>query len=159
MSERATLHDEEWQTLQFAVLWVETLMAGADGKPDEKEAAAGTEALREGLHAPGRLFREVVQSLVVDLSDVGVAFLRDSRTVLEGLRDVARVLDEHASHDEAVMFKGQVLLVGKAVAEASGRRFTSRIGEEEAGAWSRAAAALGHDNAEFNALLGSGYSG
>lgn len=125
------------------------MLSGADHKPDDKEAAAETEALKEGLMAPGRLFREVVQSGLVDVSNVGAALVRDRRDMFDGLRDVARVRGDHTSHDEAVMFKGQVLLVGEAVVEVSGRRFGGKVSDEESEAWSRAAHALGHRNDEF----------
>lgn len=93
MGFREACTPQEWETLQFAPLWTFHAVAGIDSKIDNKESAA--------------------------LANVMQAYVRDGRGVINGLKQVAVVLDQRAGGN-ATPFKQAMLLVGINVARASG---------------------------------------
>jgi hypothetical protein len=117
---RSAFTDEEWQTLRFAPFWAFHLVARADGLADEKELEALYTQLREAATQKAPLAREVFVSIASEQQEVQSAYFADPRTVTDGLRDVVRVLDGKAGHDESVMFKGAVAWVAVDTANASG---------------------------------------
>jgi hypothetical protein len=120
VSSKDSYTSKEWQTLQFAPLWVFTAVAAADQKIDEKEVEALTKEIKDAPLYKEPLVREILISLAFDLVNVMEQYKRDSRDVMSGLRDVASVLDKKATPEEANHFKRALLLIGGNVAKASG---------------------------------------
>ena len=122
---------EEWRTLQFGILWVYAAVAGADGKLDKKEAGALDKELRESYLFKDPLAREVFESVARGFPNVVEQFKRDPRTAIQGLKDLADILDTKAERDQALAFKRSLLLVGHNVAEASGGIFGPKVSDKE----------------------------
>jgi hypothetical protein len=111
---------DEWHTLQFAPLWVCTAVAGADGTVDKKEIGAVSKELSEWAQFKEPLAQEVLLSVGQDLENVMAQYQADSRNVLTGLKDVADLLDQKATQEQAKNFKGALLHIGRNIAQASG---------------------------------------
>jgi predicted nucleic acid-binding Zn-ribbon protein len=110
----------EWQTLQFAPLWVFSLTAGIDNDIDEKEIGALSQELAEaGLYRNG-LARMVLYSVGETLQATMAAYGADSRDPLGGLTEVADLLDRKLPSDEGEGFKRALLTIGLSVSRASG---------------------------------------
>jgi hypothetical protein len=120
MSIKDSYTPEEWQTLQFAPLWVFGAVAGADQNIDQKEAEALAKEIADAPLYKEPLVREIMISLASDFSGVMGQYKADSRTVLAGLKDVKEVLGKQANPEQANNFKGAMLLIGRNVARASG---------------------------------------
>ncbi len=142
MSAQRSFATEEWQTLQFAPLWVFAQVAGADRKIDKKEMAALAKEISEAPLFKGALVREVLISVRGDFENVWRQFQADPRGVLEGLQEVRQLLDSQVSADDAKRFKGSMLLIGRNIAEASGKLFGSKVCEEEKAALALVSIAL-----------------
>jgi len=110
---------DEWQLLQFAPLWVFGAVAAIDNNIDDKEKTALAKALMESALFKNDLAREVLSSLAVGIAKVMPAWAADSRTAIDGLAEVADLLDAKAKND-AEGFKRSLLLIGRNIAEASG---------------------------------------
>lgn len=128
---RDTFHDRDWKTLQFSSMWVFAGVAGVDGKISKKERKRFFKLLSHSPALRGDLVREVMMSVFMDLEGVYKAFSDDDRKAQDGLPAVAGILDEHASRDEAVMFKSSLVNMGVEVASADGPVFGSNISEAE----------------------------
>ena len=110
----------EWQTLQFAPLWVFSLTAGIDNDIDQKEIAALSKELAEaGLYRNG-LARMVLYSVGENLPTTMEAYAADGRDSLGGLTEVADLLDRKLPADESEGFKKALLTIGVSVCRASG---------------------------------------
>jgi hypothetical protein len=143
MSSRGNFTADEWQTLQFAPLWVFSAVASADDDIDKKELNALAEELKDAPLFKNPLARDVLISVATNFGSIMEAYRRDSRDILRGLRDVAAVLAAKESPDTAQGFKRAMLLIGKNVAEASrGGLFGPKISKEEKAAIALVAAAL-----------------
>ena len=139
MNLRDSFTPEEWLTLQFAPLWVFVAVAGADEHIHEKELRALRRQLRKGNLHWERLANEALWSLSCSFDQLLQQFAEDSRRLLEGLEEVAQILDQKAPPEEASGFKKTLIHVGRCVAVASGggplgmgERVTA---EEEAALW------------------------
>ncbi len=146
MSDRASFTDQQWQTLQFAPLWTLTAVAGADGDVDVKELTAFVKELQEANAYKEPLVREILISLQADFQGVMEDFKADDRSILDGLQEAGRVLDENVGAQQARNFKLAMLLIGKNVAEASGGGLFGmgeRVSNQEKKAIVLVAAALG----------------
>ena len=124
--------DHDWRTLQFSSVWVFVGVAGVDGKISKKERKRFFKILSYSPALRGDLVREVMMSVFMDIEGVFKAFSDDGRKVQDGLPAVADVLDQHASKDEAVMFKSSLVSMGMEVASADGPMIGSNISEAEA---------------------------
>ena len=111
---------QEWRTLQFAPHWVFTAVASIDGGPNEKKVAAFVKEVSEWAQFKEPLVQEVLLSIFFDVVNVLEQYNADSRDLVDGLKDVADLLDRKATPDQAKHFKGSMLLIGRHVAEASG---------------------------------------
>ncbi len=139
-----TFTTEEWRTLQFAPLWMFTVVAGIDRDIDAKEMTGLAKELSEAVLYKEPLVKEVLLSVAGDLANVFPAYQADSRDVLGGLSNAADILERKATSEQAEGFKRAMLLLGKNIAEASGGSFFRRekIGKEEQAALLGATAAL-----------------
>ena len=147
MSIRDSYSPSEWQTLQFAPLWVFGAVAGADQDIDEKEMEALAAEIRDAPIFRDPLVREVMLSLAVDLATVMQEYGPDPRQVLQGLKDTADLLDSKTAPAQANSFKAAMLQVGHNVAKASGGGILRRdpVSKEEKAALVLVAAALNVD--------------
>ena len=98
MSTQASFTSEEWRTLQFAPLWIFSLVAGADGSIDKKEIAALAKELQEAVLFKEPLARDVLLSVATNFADVMSQYQADSRNAVTGLRDVADLIILVACH-------------------------------------------------------------
>jgi hypothetical protein len=117
--------DEEWQTLQFAPLWVFAGVASIDNNIDDKEKEALAKELSEWALYKEPLVQEVFLSVGQSLPTTLPAFAADSRDLLVGLKDVADLLDAKVTPEQSHGFKGALILLGRKVGEASGTTFAA----------------------------------
>ncbi len=144
MSNRGTYTTAEWATLQFAPLWVFTIVAGADKTVDKKEMEALAKTLASGLFFKEALASEVLTTLTIHLASIMEDYNKDARDVLQGLRDVASLLGRKATSEQAEGFKRAMLYIGTEVAKASGATIFHRdpVSNEEKAALVLVAMAL-----------------
>lgn len=119
MSHQAQHSSKEWQTLQFAPLWVFSAVAGADEEISKTEMGALAKELAEAPLFKDSLARELLMSVGSDLDHVMRDYVADSRDVVGGLRQVAKIL-KRRDRDHAEAFTGAMMLIGQNIAEASG---------------------------------------
>lgn len=136
MAVRAGYTNDEWRLLEYAPLWVFSAVAGADSDIDKKEGAALAKELQEAHLYKNGLAREVLSSVLHGFSDIMPAYTADSRSIDEGLEDVASLLASKGETD-AEGFKRAMLLLGKNIAESSGGGFLG-IGSKVSDAEKRA---------------------
>lgn len=115
-----SLTEEEWQALQFAPLWMFTLMAEIDRNPDDQERDALIASLNASQLIESCLLREACGAVARDSQGLLSRFAQDPRDCEQGLRDVARVVSSVLSTSEAEEFKRGLLALGVAIARASG---------------------------------------
>lgn len=138
MSYTEIFDSNEWETLQFSMMWVFRGVAGADGKIDKEEQVALTQIIKNYYKIPYPLIKEVLKSLS---TNPGVYFrnsINDSREYRKGLEETAEILDSKVSLEEALIFKKILTTIGIYVANASGDK-KSKISNEEVDQISRLA--------------------
>lgn len=135
----------EWQTLQFAPLWVFSAVAGADRTIDQKEVEALSTEIMDAPRFKEPLVREVLMSVAIDLVNIMEAYKRDTRDLMSGLRDVGNLLDRKVPKQQGEAFKRAMIFIGSNVAKASGGGILQRdpVSTEEKTALVMAAMALG----------------
>jgi len=120
MINKTSFTPEEWRTLQFAPLRAFYLVAGADSKVDVKETEEMIKTLNEAAFFIEPLVREVLFSIVSDFNNILAKLQTEKRNFLDGLRDVADILDKKATPEVAKNFKTALLHIAHKIAEASG---------------------------------------
>jgi len=121
MSEQSRFTPDEWQTLQFAPFWIFSAVLGSYRNYDPLDHAAFSRSLQTAAASPGRLVREVLDSMTTEHDRISESFAADDRTIGRGLCAVATVLNR-APRDEAELFKEMLISgVGAGVARARGR--------------------------------------
>lgn len=125
-------HDD-WETLQFSPLWIFTAVAGADGRVDEEELASLLNDIRRAEIFQSKFIRGILLTLADNLDAVQARFRADTRRMEDGLGEVRRILESKVPADEAHLFKGGLLAIGRNVAMASGGSpgTTDAVSEEE----------------------------
>ncbi|MBD2255300.1 NACHT and WD repeat domain-containing protein [Nostoc parmelioides] len=139
---------EEWQTLQYAPLWVFSAVAHADGKVDDQEFSVLAKNISKASLYKIPLTRDVFASILGDFNNIMGQYGADSRDVSEGLRDVVEILDSKVSLEESENFKQALIFLGVEIANASGGGFLglgNKMSNEEASALSIIAALLEAD--------------
>ncbi len=121
MAMRSLFTAREWETLQFAPLWIFTMVAGADRKLEKGEVAALARELGEAHLYRNSLAREVFASVAEGFRQVWPAFQADPRDVLAGLQDVVAALRK-IDPSEAEGFKRALIFLGIKIAEAGGKK-------------------------------------
>ncbi len=139
---RGNFSDAEWDTIIFTPLWAFGLVAGADNKIEEAEAAALTKEISEAMLYKDEFAREVLTAIATSLHEVMPAFAKDSRNAIEGLRNAADLLDAKMPAGAADGFKLAVLGICIQTAQAAGPRFGDKVSQEEKGAMFIVAATL-----------------
>ncbi|MGB9872434.1 MAG: hypothetical protein ACPLYD_12315 [Anaerolineae bacterium] len=144
MSYRNQFTASEWQTLQFAPLWIFNLIAGVDGKVERKEVVMLAKELAEAPLYKSDLAKEVFMSVGLDFGTVWPAYQRDGRGIVDGLREVGELVDSKLSSDTAERFKRALIFLGNQILEGSGRGLFGRKDKsKEKAALVLAAIALG----------------
>jgi len=141
MSLKEKFTNEEWETLEFAPLWILTGIGGADGKVDDKEVAAFTKELGDAPLYKDELVREVMMDDLTSFTNLMTAYKNDARNVQTGLSQVADTLEKKAP-EHADNFKKVMLSIAAKVANSSGPAFGNKISENEKMAFAVIAASL-----------------
>lgn len=144
MAYRQRFTHSEWRTLEFAPLWVFTIVAAVDGHVDRKEVEALAEEIAEAQLYRNVLAREVFTSVGDNFAEVWPAYQRDTRSALDGLHEVDVLLNQKVEHDEANGFRIAVLALGTQIIKKGSKTwYGSRDTKKEKAAWILAAIALG----------------
>lgn len=143
MSYRNQFTNREWQTLQFAPLWVFTMIAGVDGKVEQKEVVMLAKELAEAPLYKSDLAKEVFTSVGLNFETVWPAYQRDERDVVAGLREAGKLLDEKLPSHDAEHFKRSLIFLGKQILEGSRGLIFKKDKSKEEAALVLAAIALG----------------
>jgi hypothetical protein len=131
MGEQANFTPEEWRTLQFAPFWMLSAVVGGYRRFDQLELEAFSRSLELAAMAPGRLSREVVGSVALNLGRLSEQYGADGRSIASGLCQVGALLNRVPS-DEADRFRGVLVSeIGEGIARARGR-FGRVMTEEDA---------------------------
>lgn len=131
----------EWETLQFAPLWMLSGVGGADANIEELEIAALMKEISEAALYKNQLVREVLFSIAADAGILD-RYRDDPRTIDHGLSQVADVLEAHLDPVQALEFKKTMLGIGLEIAKAAGPLFGSSVSAQERAALGWAAAAM-----------------
>ena len=110
----------EWRTLQMSFFWMYLAIARAEGKVDKKETEAFVSEMRKWILSIDPLVREVTTTFNMEASGIASEVLTDGRSPVQGLSEVAEILDRKATPEQTKEFKGTLLLVGHRIATASG---------------------------------------
>jgi len=110
----------EWETLQFAPLWVHTTVGFIDGKVDTHETDALADEIRKASFWKNDLAREVLTSIKDDLEITLQKYIADPRGVREGLTQVTDILAKKTDPETSLGFKKTLIVLSKHTAEASG---------------------------------------
>ena len=110
----------EWRTLQMSFFWIYLAIARADGKIDQKETEAFVSEMRKWLLSVDPLVREVTTTFTLEANGIANEVMLDGRSPVQGLLEVAEILDRKATPVQTKEFKGTLLLVGHRIAKASG---------------------------------------
>lgn len=76
---------DEWQTLQFSLMWVFRGVAGADGKIDKEEQTALTNVIKSFTSIPFKFTKEVLESLSQNPGAFFRQSINDTRDYRKGL--------------------------------------------------------------------------
>jgi hypothetical protein len=127
-----TFASDEWATLRFAPFWILAAIVGCYRGFDPLEFEAFSRAVEEASErARGRLGREVLQRVAMDLDRLAIAFGNDRRSVATGLWEVCRLLERMPEEEAEAFREALVSGVGEGLARARGR-FGRIISEEDA---------------------------
>jgi len=119
MSYKDQFSNQEWQMLQYSVLWIFHAVAEADGVIDEKEGKALLDAFKGKIYVSSELAKEVVESMSEHSEKIIASFKKDTRGIPMGLKDVAELVEKKLDADRAKSFKLGLMLLGVAFANAS----------------------------------------
>ena len=123
---------DEWATLRFAPFWILAAFVGCHRGFDPLEFEAFSRVIEEvSDRARGRLGREVLQRVAMDLDRLARAFGNDHRSVVTGLWEVGRLLERMPEEEAEAFREALVSGVGEGLARARGR-FGRFMSEEDA---------------------------
>jgi hypothetical protein len=123
---------DEWVTLRFAPFWILAAFVGCSRGFDPLEFEAFSRVIDEvSDRARGRLGREVLQRVAMDLDRLAIAFGNDRRSVTTGLWEVGRLLERMPEEEAEAFREALVSGVGEGFAQARGR-FGRFMSEEDA---------------------------
>lgn len=135
---------DEWQSLIYAPLIIFNIVAGADGKIDQKEVTAFKKLLVEGLLSDIELMKLVTNELLQDLEQLTGEVFAGQMDPNECMESIRNAVDTELTKEEALAFKLALLTIGKKIAQASGGflGLGNRICLSEKQAMAKLAAAL-----------------
>jgi len=132
MRQQDFFDQDEWQTVQFALMWVFRGIAGADGKIDKQEQDSLTKVVASHNKFDNAFLKELLQSLEQNPGIIFRNSVNDPRDYKTGLQEAANILDEKISFADAVLFKKVLISIGVFVANSSGDQAEkTNISEEE----------------------------
>ncbi len=123
--------EEEWLTIQYALMWVFRGVAGADGKIDKEEQLALTKVIKSHPNIDNPFIKEVFKTLEANPGIIFRQSINDHRDYRKGLDETAAILDSKVSMEIALNFKKVLTAAGIFVANSSGEMTGSKISEEE----------------------------
>jgi hypothetical protein len=123
--------EDEWRTIQFALMWVFRGVAGADGKIDKEEQIALNRVVKSHGNFDNAFIKEVFKTLEVNPGIIFRQSINDHRDYRKGLDEVATILDSKVSLEIGLLFKKVLTAAGIFVANSSGEITGSKISEEE----------------------------
>lgn len=114
----ARFTDDEWQTLQFAVLRVYFRVAQVDGTVDHRERAALFDILTEvAFDSP--VLSEILRSMEDDFPRVFTAYLQDERDFVTAMQQTRILLLGKLVPEEASRFVSDLIQLANHVANSS----------------------------------------
>jgi uncharacterized tellurite resistance protein B-like protein len=114
----ARFTNDEWQTLQYAVLRVNFRVTQADGTIDQRERAALFDVLTEvGFDSP--VLSEVLRSMEDDFTTVFTAYLQDERDFVTAMQQTRILLLGKLVPEDAKQFVGDLIQLANRVADSS----------------------------------------
>lgn len=134
MAYRNSFTSEEWKTLQFAHFWVFKAVAASDNKIDTEEKIALDDIMKNGAKFANPLAREIMMGLEFNIDGINADFQADTRTIEQGLIEVADLLAAKVPEDESLVFKKTLMAIGIYIGSASGKWFASKFSKEEVAA-------------------------
>lgn len=123
--------EAEWQTVLFTPLWAFSAVAGSDKQIKSKEAEALAKELAEAALYKDELTREVLTAIARDPATIMPAYGADRRSIADGLREAADILDRKLPAGGADHFKSSVLLLCLNTAKADGPIFGDKVSKDE----------------------------
>jgi uncharacterized tellurite resistance protein B-like protein len=114
----ARFTNDEWQTLQFAVLRVYFRVAQVDGTVDQRERAALFDVLTEVAFGSAVL-SETLRSMEDDFPAVFTAYLQDERDFVTAMQQTRILLLGKLVPDEAKRFVSDLIQLANHVANSS----------------------------------------
>ena len=116
--QNARFTEDEWSTLQFAVLRVYFRVAQVDGKIDHAERAALFDILTDTtFESP--VLSEVIRSLEDDFTSIFTAYLQDERDFITAMQQTRALLLGKLSPDDGRHFTAELAEMAGRVANAS----------------------------------------
>lgn len=122
---------EEWETLEISVMWMFQAIAGADKKIDIQELDALSFVKDNAHKLDSELLKEILSSVKYNFDDITSIYKFDNREIKSGLREMAEILIQKISSEEALLFKKSLLVLGMYIAFASGDVLSSKMSNEE----------------------------
>lgn len=129
MSYRDTYSDAEWYILQCAPVYVLAIVAGIDGKIDQKELKKFSQSIVEQSRSNFGFCQEMYQSIVVNIDHV-LRCDSSGPTALKGLI-ATNVLLKKLNDSDATLYKRSLVHIGNQVAESSGGIFSKKRSQKE----------------------------
>ncbi len=131
MRMKTLFNTEQWQSLQFAIMWVFQNVAGADGNVDKKEQQALKTVTSNSAKFKDPLIKEILLSIDVNPGLIFRQSMADMRGFKHGLTDVAKIVDKALDPKESIHFKKTLIAIGFYIANISGEA-NSEMSDEEA---------------------------
>ena len=110
----------EWQSLLYAPLIIFNIVAGADGRIDQKEVTAFKKLLVEGLLSDIELMKLITNELLQDLENLTSEVFSGNMDPNQCMESIRNAVDVELTEEEALAFKLALLSIGKKIAKASG---------------------------------------
>ncbi|MGK5094427.1 hypothetical protein WDW89_20725 [Deltaproteobacteria bacterium TL4] len=120
MSYGDSLSKKDWGTLQFAPFWVFDLVARAgDNEIDRGEQKTLHEIVRNSVTYQNDLVRKILAYINADFDKLLSACKVDARKAVDGLKEVAQIVETSAPKD-VKMFKVYMFVIGYKIAASPG---------------------------------------
>ncbi|MFH1051587.1 MAG: hypothetical protein V1779_11760 [bacterium] len=131
MAYKELFSEEEWKTLEFSIIWMFQAVAGADKNIDTDELKALAVLKEKSEKFDCDLLKELIPSFHFDLDTIADYFTVDHRSIKTGLREIADIIDNNLSAEQAMLFKKSLLAIGMFIAYASGDVLSSKMSNDE----------------------------
>lgn len=129
MSFKETYSDAEWYILQCAPVYVLSMVAGIDGKIDQKEIKIFSRSIIEQTRNNFGFCQEIYQSICSNIDHI-LRCDSSGPTALKGLI-ATNVLLKKINDSDATLYKRSLVHIGNQVAESSGGVFAKKRSQKE----------------------------